>query len=244
VAEQPDSSPAISPRIPTAIGTDVRDIGGQYDDNVSKLVRSPDRMAITPRRRTRTGGLGQCYLALVGIQVIVLNGVSSAGKSSIARSLQAALTTTWLVLGVDDLIRAMPNEGLEDGSLLRIGDTGQVDVGPGWRHLESSWHLGIAAMASSGTGVILDEVFLGGSKSQVRLRGALVGLDVLWVGVKCNPDVARAREALRPDRVAGMADAQAAVVHEGVAYDITVDTSRASPDSCAAEIISHMTTMG
>ena len=153
------------------------------------------------------------------------------------------LTTPWLLLGVDALIRAMPNEGLEDGSLLRIGEAGKVDVGPEWRDLEASWYLGIAAIATNGTGVILDEVLLGGSKSQERLRAALDGLGVLWVGVKCDPDVARAREALRPDRVVGMADAQAVVVHEGVVYDMTVDTTQASPDRCAAEIISRMATM-
>jgi chloramphenicol 3-O phosphotransferase len=153
------------------------------------------------------------------------------------------LTTPWLLLGVDDLIRAMPNEGLEDGSLLHIGETGQVDVGPGWRDLETSWYLGLAAIAASGTGVILDEVFLGGKQSQERLRAALGGLRVLWVGVKCDPNVARAREALRPDRVPGMAESQAALVHEGVVYDMTVDTSHASPESCAAEILSRMSTM-
>lgn len=153
------------------------------------------------------------------------------------------LTTPWLLLGVDDLIKAMPNEGLEGGSLLRIGETGRVDVGPAWHDLEASWYLGIAAIATNGTGVILDEVFLGGSKSQDRLRAALGGLGVLFVGVKCDPDVTRAREALRPDRVVGMADAQALVVHEGVVYDMTVDTTQASPDTCAAEIISRMATM-
>ena len=50
----------------------------------------------------------------------------------------------------------------------------------------------------------------------------MVGLSVLWVGVKCDRDVARAREALRPDRVAGMAESQAALVHEGVVYDLVV----------------------
>jgi chloramphenicol 3-O phosphotransferase len=147
------------------------------------------------------------------------------------------------LLGIDDLIRAMPNEGLEDGSLLHIGETGQVDVGPGWRDLEASWYLGIAAIAASGTGVIVDEVFLGGRKSQERLQAALSGLRVLWVGVKCDREVARAREALRPDRVPGMADSQAALVHDGVVYDMTVDTSHASPESCAAEILSRMSTM-
>jgi chloramphenicol 3-O phosphotransferase len=147
------------------------------------------------------------------------------------------LPTPWLLLGIDDLIRAMPNEGLEDGSLLHVGETGQVVVGPGWRDLEASWYAGLAAISASGTGVIVDEVFLGGRNSQERLRAALVGLGVLWVGVQCDRDVARAREALRPDRVPGMAESQAAVVHEGVVYDMTVDTSQASPESCAAEIL-------
>jgi chloramphenicol 3-O phosphotransferase len=153
------------------------------------------------------------------------------------------LTTTWLLLGVDDLIRAMPDDQLEGGSLLQIGETGQVDVGPEWRDLEASWYLGLSAIAASGTGVIVDEVFLGGNQSQERLRAALGDLRVLWVGVKCDLDVARAREGLRPDRVPGMAESQAAVVHEGVVYDMTVDTSHASPELCAAEIFSRMSTM-
>ena len=176
-------------------------------------------------------------------QVIVLNGASSSGKTTVARSLQATLTTPWLLLGIDDLIRAMPNTGIEDGSLLHIGETGQVHVGPGWQELEASWYCGVAAIVATGTGVIVDEVFLGGGKSQERLREAFRGLGVLWVGVKCDRDIARSREFLRPDRIPGMAELQAAVVHEGVVYDMTVDTSHASPESCAAEIVSRMSTM-
>ena len=153
------------------------------------------------------------------------------------------LSVPWLLLGIDDLIRAMPNEGLEDGSLLHIGETGQVDVGPGWQNLETSWYIGVAAIVRSGTGVIVDDVFLGGRKSQDRLRAAFGGFGVLWVGVKCDREVVRAREALRPDRVPGMAEYQAAVVHEGVIYDMAVDTSHASPESCAATILSRVSTM-
>lgn len=176
----------------------------------------------------------------MGAQVIVLNGVSSSGKTTLARALQTMLTEHWLLLGIDDLIRAMPNEGLEDGSLLHIGETGQVHVGIGWHDLEASWYCGIASIAASGTGVIVDDVFLGGRHSQERLRATLNGLEVLWVGVHCDRDVARAREAARPDRVPGMAEFQAAIVHEGVEYDITVDTSSASPESSAIEILTRM----
>ncbi len=44
----------------------------------------------------------------MGTDVIVLNGVSSSGKSSIALCLQVVLPQPWLTLGIDDLIKAMP----------------------------------------------------------------------------------------------------------------------------------------
>ena len=147
------------------------------------------------------------------------------------------LAAPWLLLGIDDLTRAVPDKGIEDGTLLHIGETGQVEVGPGWRNLEASWYMGIGAIVASGTGVIVDEVFLDGGAGQERLRTALSGLDVLWVGVTCDLDVARAREVLRPDRVPGQAESQATVVHEDVTYDLVVDTSSATSESCAAEVL-------
>jgi chloramphenicol 3-O phosphotransferase len=134
-------------------------------------------------------------------------------------------------------VQAVPDKGIDDGTLLHVSETGQVKVGPGWRSLEASWYVGIATIVSSGTSVIVDEVFLDGGAGQERLRTALSGLEVLWVGVTCDHDVARTREALRPDRVAGQADSQANVVHEGVEYDLIVDTSHATSDSCAAQIL-------
>jgi chloramphenicol 3-O phosphotransferase len=180
---------------------------------------------------------------LVRTEVIVLNGASSSGKTSIARCLQGMLPTPWLDLGVDDLNRAIPDEGIDDGSLLSISEVGRVEVGPGWRLLAASWYIGVASIAASGTGVIVDEVLLDGAAGQERIRTALDGLSVLWVGVTCDCDVARSREASRPDRVAGMADSQADVVHEDMAYDVVVDTSSASPESCAAEILAVASTV-
>ena len=190
--------------------------------------------------RHHPGGQRRCYPAPVGTAVIVLNGTSSAGKTSIGRCLQSRLSAPWLLLGIDDLIRAVPDEGIDDGTLLHVRETGQVVVGPGWGRLEASWYLGIATIAANGTGVIVDEVFLDGGAGQRRLRAALGKVQVLWVGVTCDRDIARAREALRPDRVAGQADAQAAVVHAGVEYDLVVDTSRATSEACAAIILERV----
>lgn len=88
-------------------------------------------------------------------------------------------------------------------------------------------------MAKDGVGIIADEVFLGGGRSQHRLAWALQGLNVVWVGVRCRVDVAVQREADRPDRIVGMAASQADIVHDGVAYDLEVDTTDQAPVTCA-----------
>ncbi len=58
-------------------------------------------------------------------------------------------------------------------------------------------------MARAGAPLILDEVFLAGGATQTTMRATLEGLNVLWVGVRCDPDVAVGREAERPDRFPG-----------------------------------------
>jgi chloramphenicol 3-O phosphotransferase len=113
-------------------------------------------------------------------------------------------------------------------------------VGDTFRAAEQAWYEGLAAIVRAGTGVIVDEVFLQGGASQARLERALQGLSVLWVGVRCDPIVAEKRERQRSDRTIGMARKQAATVHQGVHYDIVVDTSHLTPDQCALEIVTWL----
>jgi chloramphenicol 3-O phosphotransferase len=176
----------------------------------------------------------------VATAVIVLNGGSSSGKSGIARCLQAVLPEPWLTFGVDTLIAAMPAHAPGPDPLIRIGADGTVHVGPGFRTLEAAWITGVAAMARAGARIIVDEVFLGGAASQRRWRDALDGLEVLWVGVRCDAAVAAAREVARGDRDAGMAASQADLVHHGVDYDLEVDTARTEALDCARTIAARV----
>lgn len=169
-------------------------------------------------------------------QVIVLNGGSSSGKTSLSRALQEVLPVPFLALGVDDFIDAMPLSLQSDEAGIELGSDGSVNVGPAFRSLEAGWAAGVAAMARAGAPVIIDEVLLGGAAGQQRWSAVLDGLSVLWVGVRCPPAVAAAREAARGDRVAGMAASQAEIVHKGVTYDVEVDTSEADPLTCAQTI--------
>jgi chloramphenicol 3-O phosphotransferase len=173
-------------------------------------------------------------------RVIVLNGGSSSGKSGIARCLQAVLPDPWLVFGVDTLIEAMPSSMRTSDAGIEFAPDGGVVVGPEFRILELAWIEGVAAMARAGARVILDEVFLGGEASQQRWQQALGGLDVLWVGVRCEGAVAADREVARGDRVTGMAASQADVVHQGVRYDLEVDTTHAESMQCARTIAARL----
>jgi chloramphenicol 3-O phosphotransferase len=173
--------------------------------------------------------------------VIVLNGGSSSGKTGIARCLKAVLPQPWLSLGVDDLVDALPPGLLDSGSGIAFGEQGEVEVGEGFRELESAWMAGVAAMARAGARIIFDDVFLSGAGSQERVRGQLAGLEVLWVGVRCAPEIAAGREIARGDRTAGMAALQASVVHEGVTYDVEVDTGTTESIDCARTIATHLT---
>ena len=115
-----------------------------------------------------------------------------------------------------------------------------MSVGPVFRTLEAAWIEGIAAMARAGARVIVDEVFLGGADSQQRWQKALGDLQVLWVGVRCDSAIAAGREVARGNRVQGMAASQADVVHQGMAYDLEVDTSHAESLECARIIAKHV----
>jgi chloramphenicol 3-O phosphotransferase len=176
----------------------------------------------------------------VPIQVIVLNGASSSGKSGIARCLQAVLPEPWLALGVDTFIQTMPLSLQTSAGGIEIVADGQVVVGPEFRALEAAWRTGMAAMARAGARIIIDEVFLGGAASQQRLSQALGPLEVLWVGVHCDLPVAEGREIARGDRVPGMAASQAGEVHSGVVYDLEVDTTHTEAIECARVIAARV----
>ncbi|WP_035853174.1 chloramphenicol phosphotransferase CPT [Kitasatospora azatica] len=178
--------------------------------------------------------------------MIVLNGASSSGKSTLARQLQAVLPDPWLTFGVDTLIEGMPAallEGEGEGGISVEGD-GEVAVGEVFRELEDAWIQGIAAMVRAGARVIVDEVFLGGGASQQRWLAALDGVRVCWVAVRCDAEVAAGRETARGDRAPGMAASQAGLVHQGVRYDLELDTTHADPAECALTVRRYLSSTG
>jgi chloramphenicol 3-O phosphotransferase len=170
------------------------------------------------------------------MRLIVLNGGSSSGKSAIVRCLQAVLPDPWLAFGVDAFIEALPARMRTSGDGIRFDEGGGISVGADFMALQTAWMQGVAATARAGARIIIDDVFLGGAGSQRRWGQALGDLPVLWVGVRCDAEVAAGREVARGDRVPGMAAQQARMVHEGVDYDLEVDTTTTGSLDCARMI--------
>jgi len=168
--------------------------------------------------------------------LIVLNGASSVGKSTLAVALQDLLPRPFLHVGVDTLLAAMP----PSSAGIALADDGSVAVAGDFRRLELAWYAGLAAMASSGAGLIIDEVFLAGQRSQQRLANALGNVSTMWIGVHCRLDIAVNRKANRPDRSTGMAASQASAVHRGVKYDLEIDTTDRTPSNCARDILGRI----
>jgi chloramphenicol 3-O phosphotransferase len=190
------------------------------------------------------------------VEVIVLNGASSTGKTTLAAALQEVLTESWLVFGIDTLISALPLALLEihDDAIIgarpRAHDVrdggisfdaqGEIAVGSEFRRLEAAWLHGLSRIAESGVRLILDEVFLDGGRSQDRVRQAFDGRRVVWVAVTCDVDVATQRERDRGDRVVGASAKQSRRVHEGVHYDLVVDTTSTDSYDIARQIAHHV----
>jgi chloramphenicol 3-O phosphotransferase len=173
-------------------------------------------------------------------RVIVVNGGSSSGKTSIGRQVQGMLSEPWLAASIDDFVDSLPPALQDSAEGFGVAADGAVVIGEVFSRLEAAWMAGIAATARAGAPVIVDDVFLGGAASQARWRAALAGLPVAWVGVRCEPAVAAAREASRADREPGMAIRQATAVHRDVVYDVEVDTTRTGLPDCARTIVATL----
>lgn len=187
-------------------------------------------------------------------RVVILNGASSAGKSSVATALQSRWVCQdqcWVIVGWDDFVPRLPDRwrSVPDA----VGDRGSDGVayrlvsrpsealravlvpGPIGRRMLHAYHRSVAAMASAGVNVLVEEVMIS-AEEWLDWNEALRGLTVTWVGVRCDEGIAARREATRGDRYEGLARGTSERVHAHATYDVEVDTSTLSVEAVAAAI--------
>lgn len=174
-------------------------------------------------------------------RIVLLNGVGSSGKSSIARALQAITAEPFLRVEMDAFLDMLPEAsfGHPDGMTFEtVQQEGHpavvIRTGPVCDRALSGMRHAVAAMAAQGNNLIVDEVLIGVEKAEYK--ALLAPFQVYLIGIFAPLDVLEQRERARGDREIGLARWQFDRVHAGMAYDLELDTARATPADCARAI--------
>jgi chloramphenicol 3-O phosphotransferase len=164
--------------------------------------------------------------------VILLNGASSAGKTTIAKALQQVLKAPYLHVPVDSFAAMTPGPD-------KLGEPGSPVWQSVFNQVLSGFHHSLAAMAAAGNNLIVDHVLVQGVEPQNWLTECLdllAPFTVYLIGVHCPLEELRRREQARGDRGVGLAEFQFSRVHRHGVYDLEVDTSVFSSEQCALRI--------
>jgi chloramphenicol 3-O phosphotransferase len=177
--------------------------------------------------------------------IVLLNGTSSSGKTTLAGALQRALPEPYLRLGIDTVVFALPGRWLDaplwhEVFVYRGADPDlRITAGPLGDKLVATLHRMVAVAAAADWGVLVDHVLL--DRRWVADAADVLGQHgLLSVGVRCPLEEVVRRERQRRDRTVGQARAQFDVVHAHMRYDVEVDTSAGDTDACAAQIVAAM----
>ena len=161
-------------------------------------------------------------------KIILLNGPSSSGKSTLARALKKKikekLNREYLIVSIDDHMKIAEDETIYEDDVWEI--SGEM-CGAVRHGLEKA------------DGAIVDHVITSG-RIYEQFMELTDTAPVLKVRVTCPIDVLLKREQRRGNRAAGSAQASYDYLYPKDGYDITVDTSLRTAEGCAGEIMDAM----
>lgn len=178
-------------------------------------------------------------------QVIILNGVSSSGKTTLAKAIQKYSDDIWLHVAMDNFVAMLPDgsefdrewfpvtEIERDGEILP-----QIGNGPAGENLLSQMRGLVNQLADAGFNVVVDEVAQNAEIEDYRQR---LGGACLVVKVDAPLPELERRERERGDRLIGLAREQSPRLHQGIGYDLEVDTHTDTPDALARQVLSAIT---
>lgn len=184
--------------------------------------------------------------------IIILNGPSAAGKSSIQREFQyLMMPNLWIKLGIDNLFdKPMPDITLEnmqfwqtENPIRWIETTQDQDnnaiialfMGEQGDRVAYGMNSAIAAYAQAGCNIIVD--YIAYKKEWADdLRTKLKHIKTYWIKIDAPLTVLEDREIARGTSPKGHARSHYATVHQGISYDLEFDSSKQSALAIAQNI--------
>jgi len=161
-------------------------------------------------------------------KIILLNGPSSAGKSTLAEALQAALPEPFWRFSIDHLRagRMLPSRRIASGEFP-------------WPTLRPAFfdgfHRCLPALAGAGNNLVVEHI-VETAAWRDDLLALLRGVDVFFVGLHCPVDELERRERARGDRRIGEARADFETTHALCRHDLEIDSTRPVADNAAAVV--------
>ncbi len=181
--------------------------------------------------------------------VIILNGPSVAGKSSLQKAIQRLAPVPYLNVGIDNFFNDLfPDEHGKLG-VKTDADFGKdlrwvtvennlvyLHVGPAGQKIVHGMNKAIAAYAQAGNNLVVDYIMYEQSWLQDLLH-QLEGCPVYLIGVTVPLDILQARERARSTSPIGHAGSHYDTVHVGNVYDMWIDNSDGTADQGAMKIL-------
>jgi len=160
-------------------------------------------------------------------RIIILNGVSSAGKTTLAKTLQNHLPQPYFHMDVDVFCLMSPEKfNIEDYSVQ-------------WRFV-SEMFAAVKLFSDMGFHLVVPCIFLEGGDFLEKCVSLLHDYPVLFAFVTCSAEELRRREQARGDRKIGGAEEMLPQLCPKETYDITVDTGLFTMEECAEQIVQRI----
>ena len=161
-------------------------------------------------------------------RVIFLNGVTSAGKTSIVEALQARRDVFFYVVANDLFEQMIGEEYLREDYWKYLGEA-----------IRLMYHTA-KLFSDLGKNVLIDGILVeraGVSPHYAQLCGILRDNPLDVVEVYCPLEICRQRNLARGDRYESQSEEQAALMAKDIRYSLRVDTSANTPEACADAIL-------
>jgi len=189
-------------------------------------------------------------------KIILINGTSSAGKSSLAKAIQSLARDPYQIVSLDEYRDGMPdrfrglNSESDEPGANGLNVVAKSVNGSRLTHIEFGLYgetvlrgmkLAVVQLAKLGINVIVDDMVTYREAAH-DYASLFQPFHTIVIGVHCDIDVLKRREQQREGRFPGTAEMQLSVVHRWMQYDLNIDTTYRSSLGGAIEALSTLTT--